>query len=307
MTFNNTTTPAEVRLAELPSSRHLPRSDLPSKPLKESKLRPKAPQCKTGESILKMDDAIRVTSALLLSELQDLQQQPSLQTIQDFPAFSRLPLELRRIIWHLVLPESRQIWMEDNIELDAKKGTRQLPPTPIGSRVNQESRRETLRYYRMLYLPRILDHTGTSPETRLVQCFFDMKADVLVLEGATLFGFGLPDGWTRYIFEKNSQALSLIKNIQINVEWPSIHYLSTVRLLKRYATELMRNLIGIDKIILRFSDQAINRRFLSLSGTSSLELWKECRDAFEELCQSLGSQPIRVITVNQDGYKFSEA
>lgn len=94
-----------------------------------------------------MDDTTRALATFLLSDLPDSAQELSIQHHSHFPSFSRLPSELRLTIWYLVLPKGKQVCLMNTEK--TKRPRTQI--TPIGSRINKESRSETLRHYVILY------------------------------------------------------------------------------------------------------------------------------------------------------------
>jgi len=98
-----------------------------------------------------MDD-LAETLALILNELPDPDQelffQPLLATA--FHSFPRLPTEVRLLIWRHAFPRARYIICK-RLRRDAESYyTFVFPASPITSRINAESRGETLKHYQPL-------------------------------------------------------------------------------------------------------------------------------------------------------------
>ncbi|KAH6715069.1 hypothetical protein BKA61DRAFT_574540 [Leptodontidium sp. MPI-SDFR-AT-0119] len=95
-----------------------------------------------------IEDAIQ-TFELLTLELPDSNQHLVEQNLghplMTFTCFPKLPLELRLIVWMYVLPGRRVVDLTTRI---VRRGPRRsLPGLPIGLFINQESRRQALKFY----------------------------------------------------------------------------------------------------------------------------------------------------------------
>jgi hypothetical protein len=92
-------------------------------------------------------DAITIVSNLrvFLHKPLDPDQKLSVQYTSSFMLFLILPLELRQIIWRKTFPKATHYWSYYN---DSHQWSHLRPL--ISSRINQESRMETLRYYTVL-------------------------------------------------------------------------------------------------------------------------------------------------------------
>ncbi|PVH74843.1 hypothetical protein DL98DRAFT_575407 [Cadophora sp. DSE1049] len=125
--------------------------------------------------------------SLLLAELPDLFQDLFLQrTLDSFNSFSQLPLEIRLSVWRFSFPRGRLINLDQYVaasfEWDADRDRTYgietscgLPPT---LHVNQESRRETLKHYSLVFrIDRELN--WITPKTRVRPLCYNPKLDTM--------------------------------------------------------------------------------------------------------------------------------
>ncbi|KAH7378068.1 hypothetical protein BKA64DRAFT_648788 [Cadophora sp. MPI-SDFR-AT-0126] len=169
-----------------------------------------------------MDDATRAMHSLMISELPDPGQDLSFQPLHAFPFFSRLPLEIRRMIWRRMLPKGRRIWLSNKLNTkDYRTNT-----IPTGLSINRESCLETSRYYQMLCVP---GHKMPFDCTELHQhdhpiCFFDSEADTLVLDEFINDDIpGLPSiSFMPKLFHYNAEKLLKVRAIEIQPRHPAL-------------------------------------------------------------------------------------
>lgn len=104
---------------------------------------------------------------------QDLEIFRQIPDLVEFIFFQKLPIELRLRVWNYA--RARNILAF----LDKFNCLRTRTPTPVTFRINQESRRETLRHYPRLFS--LLDYTSTQSEQvpALHQHFFDKNIDTI--------------------------------------------------------------------------------------------------------------------------------
>ncbi|PVH75730.1 hypothetical protein DL98DRAFT_592867 [Cadophora sp. DSE1049] len=136
-----------------------------------------------------MDDATRAMNALILSELPDPGQDLSFQQLHAFPFFAKLPLEIRRIIFH-------------------------TPTMPVGLRINHESRVETFRHYDIFFLPgNIANRVFVNIPTPFPICSFNWEVDTLVLEESSLTFVGASLAFC--VLESNTEKFSEVRGVEI--------------------------------------------------------------------------------------------
>jgi hypothetical protein len=114
----------------------------------------------------------------LLQELPDPQQELVIQTLLDeFHYFSKLPKELRLMIWRDTFPRPRDIRLPDwSFCPEGSLDFRPIFP-PITSQLNRESRDETNLHYLLFWIPS--DDTSGGPSRQRL-CFAP-KRDTFVL------------------------------------------------------------------------------------------------------------------------------
>ncbi|PVH75729.1 hypothetical protein DL98DRAFT_592866 [Cadophora sp. DSE1049] len=90
--------------------------------------------------------------ALLRLEIADPGQDLAIQDVlasQTFPQFSKLPIEIRLMVYRCMFPEARRFiiyWAENS----PHRLQLRVPMPPITSQINMESRKETLKAYHLM-------------------------------------------------------------------------------------------------------------------------------------------------------------
>lgn len=137
--------------------------------------------------------------ALLALELPDAKQELSPQNLgrklETFTCFSRLPPELRRIIWEFTFPGKRLI------DLTLRRGgsTKNIfqqpadPQLPIGLHVSRESRLFTLKTYHIISQQQPIHTYKNKFKPGIRPICFDPLVDVFCIDSLDLFNHFNPD------------------------------------------------------------------------------------------------------------------
>jgi hypothetical protein len=113
-------------------------------------------------------------------ELPDSGQELQIQHTSTFILFSELPLEIRQKIWRDTFPRVTHCILLYNAR-SGKSDLLHQKKTPIASRINQESRTETLRNYHVL--EQKFDYPDSLPTLSELHClFWNPTIDILKTE-----------------------------------------------------------------------------------------------------------------------------
>jgi hypothetical protein len=131
-----------------------------------------------------MDSLITTFSLELPDSNQDLYPQVYLD---EFHLFSNLPPELRLKIWKCMLPPPRHWYM----------GSTQSVFPPITSRINKESRRETMRHYLLVMFFKPASEgtveTGNGIKYRRQRTCLDFRKDIVCIPERYILKGSIPD------------------------------------------------------------------------------------------------------------------
>ncbi|PVH75731.1 hypothetical protein DL98DRAFT_592868 [Cadophora sp. DSE1049] len=246
-----------------------------------------------------MDDAIGAIAALFLSDLPDSRQELSIQLNSHFPAFSRLPLELRLIVWRLALPKGKPLYLMNKTKTKRPRSQRH----PIGSRVNQESRKETLQHYVILYQRKKKPHR---PTTLIPMYFFDPKVDTLHLDLYSVLCIRESVYWLKNLFDASAVGLTTVKSIEIPVSpWSGGRDgVIKPRDMEIGAIQTLQHFCGLEQIILRCPNGIIIPRHEEGWGTGK---WADLRDlirsraVFENFFKTRGALGVKIIVMDGVG------
>ncbi|PVH74842.1 hypothetical protein DL98DRAFT_537093 [Cadophora sp. DSE1049] len=176
-------------------------------------------------------EAASTTTLALLLQLPDFLQNLVLQLGDDldtFTCFSRLPVEIRLVIWRLTFPRGRHVnfdreinssfyhWWGSDADTSRNLGIETHCPLPTVFYVNQESRQESLKHYMVMprvsatYPPEFIGFSSKTPRTVTFRpLFFCPAVDTAFITMSTLNDRKS----TNWLTEVRNQSLKLFDSI----------------------------------------------------------------------------------------------
>jgi hypothetical protein len=113
--------------------------------------------------------------SVFLFELPDPNEELYYQYPHTFRLFPKLPLEIRVNIWRQTFPRRTHMIFNGPYKPFPCFRVRYTPPPPVSSRVNFESRQETLRHYKVLQTSTLCTCYSLRPKT----LYFHPEIDIL--------------------------------------------------------------------------------------------------------------------------------
>ncbi|XMA11807.1 hypothetical protein WAI453_004598 [Rhynchosporium graminicola] len=201
--------------------------------------------------------------SLLSPELPTTESIP--EEIGTFTRFPKLPLELRREIWKLSLPEGSHVGITVGNTCDGDTrviGSPQEPPSTL--RACKDSRVETLSCYTVIPVQRMtIQYPYGLPAPQTLYAFtFNPEADTLYADSSLCFN--LPDRsslvrWLKNLNETNGSVISSITSLEIREV--AYEKLWTYRTTFNMFAEMQNTLLTFSGLrVVRFTSMFSNRQ-----------------------------------------------